>query len=63
MRKMLARLNFDNARYDEKVPGLFIPFLFKVGELRWTAHLHIPCSKKYHKSILFALKEEMLKDG
>jgi len=61
--KILHRLNFDGAYYVEKQRGLFIPFNLRLPELRLRTYLLIPCTEKHSDSILYALKEEMKKDG
>jgi len=61
--KLLHRLNFDGAYYVEKQAGLFIPFNLHLPELRLRTYLLIPCFEKHSDAILYALKEEMKKDG
>ena len=61
--KMLHRLNFDGAYYVEKQAGLFIPFNLHLPNLRMRTYLLIPCTEEYSDAILYALKEEMKKDG
>ncbi len=62
MRKLLAKLNLDAAEYDDKAEGLYIPFGMAIGELKMKAYLYIPCGKSFHKTFLYALKEEVRKD-
>jgi len=61
--KLLHRLDFDKAHYNDRSGGIFIPFNLALGELNLATYLYISCNEEWYKSILFALKEEIEKDG
>ena len=61
--KLLHRLDFDKAHYNDKQGGIFIPFNLELAELNLVTYLYISCTKEYYEPILFALKEEIKKDG